>query len=762
MLLKTLQIPIVCVGALLAGCAAKAPDIETEPIEQTRPAAAPPRAGRCVLDVTLDPESHRLEATAKLTLASGNGAGVLKLKLHPDLWVDSIVLAGKQVRYTRASALGEQTESRADTGHSDAARDAFQPAVYELTLNEPIEAGGVLVLGYGGRLHQDVATGEKPGEIHNFAMRAHVGPNGVFLSESGCWYPTLFDEDAEKHSRSESTLTDFELTVTEVDGMTLVASGNRDDASPEGRSTWRTPFAIEGMTLVGGKHIVRRRQVDGVKVRVHLREDHAEFASSLLDAVASYLRLYQPLLGKYPYSEFTVVENFFSSGFAYPGFTVLSAEVIAMGRQGLRPGYLDHEMIHNWWGNGVFVSRLDGNWCECLTSYCANYMRPVLEGEIERARDQRRDICYGLSRLDPDSDKPLDRFGRKDGPSRFIGYQKGSMVFAMLSDRVGADVLWAALRRFYRKGLGRHAGWDDIQATVEAESGQDLGGFFDAWVRGGGLPDVEIDEARFERTASRLMIAIAQRGGSFDMRIPIRLVYDDHTIDRVIAVNRPYQAVAVPLLEAPSAIELDPDFRVMRRIPIRNIMPTVSGLRPPASLSIVRASGDAAAYDTVVGIFRERYEKAEHAVIHEFEASGLTPEYLSHGHALILGRACEHSAATEALSESPLSIGRGYFEVDGTRYDGPTDAVLCSLRNRRDPGRIICFYYGNSEAALKKAGWITFYGGDSLIVFTDGRPVYRKDFEHISRSVVQRDGESEFAPREGMASDSTEQDDRLE
>lgn len=756
---KTLRIIVLCVVPLCAGCGERTAAIKTKTGMAARPAAAAQvRIERCSLEVTLDPESHRLEATATLTLASRVGAGALQLKLHPDLWVDSIVHAGKAIEFSRAAEPGEQAENRADTGHSDAVRDAFRPAVYELTLKRPIEVGQDLVLKYGGRLFQDVAAGEKPGEIHNFAMRAHVGPNGVFLSESGCWYPSAVDQDRDV----ESPLTHYEVSVADVDGMTWVASGNRVEAPTVGHSTWRTPFAIEGLALVGGRHVVQTRQVDGVTVRVHLREDHAAFASGLLDAVDSYLRLYQPLLGEYPYSEFTVVENFFSSGFAYPGFTVLSEAVIGMGAQGLRPGYLDHEMLHNWWGNGVFVSKLDGNWCECLTSYCANYMRLILEGDIGRGRDQRRDICYGLSRLEPDDDKPLDRFGRENVSNRFIGYQKGSMVFAMLSDRVGTDVLWAALRRLYRARLGRHAGWGDIQKAVEAESGQALKGFFDAWVRGSGVPDVEIDEVRFEPAASRLMVAIAQRGGPFDMRIPIRMVYDNNTIERLVTVDRPYQAVAVPLLEAPTAIELDPDFRVMRRIAIKDIMPTISGLRPPASLSIVRSAGDADAYDTVAEQFRKQYKKKEPAAVHEFDVSGLTPEYLAHGHALILGRACEHAVATEPLSGSPLSIGREFFEVDGKRYDGPTDAVLCSVRNRQDPGRIICFYYGNSEAALKKAGWVTFYGGDSLIVFADGRPVLRKDFENTSRIVVQHDGMPEYAPREGVASDSTGQGDRLE
>jgi isochorismate hydrolase len=33
-----------------------------------------------------------------------------------------------------------------------------------------------------------------------------------------------------------------------------------------------------------------------------------------------------------------------------------------------------HEILHNWWGNGVFVDVQQGNWCEGLTAYLADHL----------------------------------------------------------------------------------------------------------------------------------------------------------------------------------------------------------------------------------------------------------------------------------------------------------------------------------------------------------------------------------------------------
>jgi len=689
------------------------------------------------LDIALNPKLHRLEAEAVLTVQKRAAAdqappGQLKIELHRDLGIDTITCAGKPVRFRRIADVARRDAPRDDDDSDD---KAPPPAAYVLGLPDPLAHRTIIVIRYGGLLFQDVSAGEKPGEIHNRAMHAHISPEGIYLAPEGVWYPQIADpdRDSDRDPTREFPTADFQLSVARIGGMALVACGNRYQAgtNPAGdKATWQTPFPIDGMALAGGPLQDHQRTVGGLPVRVLLRKDHARFAKAILDAVESYLKLYQPLLGEYPFDEFTVVENFFSSGFAYPGFTVLSSVVIGMGEMGLRPGYLDHELLHNWWGNGVNVSALDGNWCECLTSYCANYMRPVLQGDTTKARAQRRDICYGLSRISADKDKPLGRFGLKDGPSGFIGYQKGSMVFAMLARRIGTDTLWRSLKRLYKQHLGKPAGWADIQRTIEQESGRSLDRFFQDWVRGSGVPDIRIDEAVYDPRTMRLTITTLQKGPHlFDLTLPIRLVFKDGTLDETIRINRAAQVSVIRSLAAPEMIEVDPDFLVMRKIPMDHLMPTISGIGKSKPLTIVRAENDLKAYDAVAKALRRRYKKADESDVNEINAAAIKPEDLRNGHALLLGKACLVPAVKELLKDQPLNIGKGFFTAATTRYDKAGDAVLCCLRNKNDPGAIICLYYGISEEALKKASLITFYGGNSLIVFHKGTAGERRDFE---------------------------------
>jgi hypothetical protein len=823
--MKPCQWLLTCAAVFAVGCAPGPSGVRTGGGKERRLPPSPYLIPRCQLDVGLEPATHRLEAAATLTVAAKGktpGTEKLRLQLHRDLGIDGVTCDGKAVPYRRLPDAATPTTAPTTCPADDEEEKAPPPAIWELDWTAAAGRPGILVIRYGGALYQDVQAGEKAGAIHNFKMRAHVGAEGVYLGENGVWYPQLPDT-GDDEPKEEPPLTSFELTATEIPGMVLVACGNRDgaklDVPRSPRTTWRMPFPTQGLALVGGPHKVFQREVprissdkpatgrsnpqplpDGrgsdlqspapVLVSVHVSEANASFAPGLLDAVESYLRLYQPLLGDYPYVEFTVVENFFSSGFAFPGFTVLASAVIAMGPMGLQPGYLDHEMLHNWWGNGVFVSALDGNWCECLTSYCANYMRPVLEGRADKARAQRRDICYGLSRLLPADDKPLATFGRKDGAKGFIGYQKGSMVFAMLADRIGQDTFWRALRRLYRERLGKLTGWKDIQQAVEAESRQSLGGFFDAWVRGRGAPDLVLDGATYDQRARRVAVTIQQQGEpTFDVRIPVRLVYADGVMDETVEVDRPTQARMVKSLRAPDFVELDPDYRVLHRVPPECVMPTISGLGKSKDLLIVRSNADGKAYDPVVEQMHDRYKKreggapaeprrAEGTAVREVKDAELTADDVKQGHVLLLGKACLAPAAAALLrtpgkpllwhrppagdstgetqaqrddstgetpvpqavpgvrEDGPIEFGDGWFSVDGQRYDQPGQEVLCCVNSPNDPGAVVCYYWGNSAADLKKARVATFYGGNSLVIFENGNAVLRKDFEKPQRVAV--------------------------
>ena len=78
----------------------------------------------------------------------------------------------------------------------------------------------------------------------------------------------------------------------------------------------------------------------------------------------------------------------------------------------------------------------------------------------------------------------------------------------------------------------------------------------------------------------------------------------------------------------------------------------------------------------------------------------------------------------------------------GTRGDGDVAAI---------PGAFACAYTGNSAAALSQARLLTFYGGNSLVVFQNGAPSHRRDFEGSQQLPVVDDSRAGEAPHSPTA-----------
>ena len=309
------------------------------------------------------------------------------------------------------------------------------------------------------------------------------------------------------------------------------AAGLESVESADGRLRWKSPFPLDGLVLLGGPLERYTRVHDGITLHAVVAPGKAAVAEDILAASAEYLDRYQPLIGDYPFSEFTVLEAFFSSGFAFPTCTQIAGSQLSEYKQYRRHGYLDHELLHNWWGNGILLDPDDGNWCEGLASYMGNYAGHVLDGDEAAARKQRRNHSNFLSAIEPDEDKPLGTFGLEDGAGRGIGYQKGAAVFHMLERKIGQDALHAGLRTLTEEQMGKHIGWETIREAMERASDQDLEPFFEQWVRRGGAPQLAMTRAEWMEDVRR-----ADAAGK---NIRSKLVNDQRAIQRLVRIGRP-------------------------------------------------------------------------------------------------------------------------------------------------------------------------------------------------------------------------------
>ena len=398
---------------------------------------------------------------------------------------------------------------------------------------------------------------------------------------------------------------------------------------------------------------------------------------------------------------------------------------LSVRKQHRRHGYLDHELLHNYWGNGIYVDPRDGNWCEAFASFGGNYYGYVLDGDEAGARKQRRNQSNFLSSIKPEDDKPLGTFDHEGGAGRSIGYSKGAAVLHMLERQIGTEAFFAGLRRLTEDRMGKFANWDDIRTAFEVESGRDLRSFFDQWVRRGGSPALALTGADWRPGADELTVWITQGDTDFVLDVPLRLHYGDHSVDVVVTIDERTDKAIVPCKTTGlTAVELDPDYHVFRKLKPSEVMPTSATTKRATTLTIVVPSSELSApYQQVVDDFTEAVkgpadDPKPDRQVNVVPADQVTAEDLADAGVLVIGDAVRSEVVADLLrrSECPVTWTESGFVLEGQAYTDPGHAVFLTVHHPDKPENGLTVYYGNSTAALANAGVLSYYP-NSLLVF---------------------------------------------
>ncbi len=392
----------------------------------------------------------------------------------------------------------------------------------------------------------------------------YIGPQGIVLSNA--WFP------------QPKGLALYSLKVILPEKMLPVSAADKISSKGIGNSrsyTFSFPHPTNGMPLVAAPYRVYRAKTQGVTLAVYLLEKDENLAQRYLLAMAKYLKGYSQFIGPYPYKRLAAVVNpIMETGYAFPTFTLLGRHVIRLPF--ILTTSLPHEILHNWFGNGVYVK--GGNWCEGLVSYLADQGMAAKRGEGWRYR--HRALVNYQAYVTPDRDFPLIQFqGRYDPASQAIGYGKGSMVFHMLKKRLGDQAFYQALRRFYKKFLFKKAGWQEIEASMEQASNQNLKVFFSAWLKNRGVPRLKalVRTARGKEKGEYLVhITLTQEGPLFPVLVP--LVVKTATGEKKITLKMDGQKAEAEIKTQgePRRVIIDPNYDVMRRLAPSEYPPVVA------------------------------------------------------------------------------------------------------------------------------------------------------------------------------------------
>lgn len=634
-----------------------------------------------LLDLSLDPHSRQFRAEAELQAANRT----FRFLLHESLRVTSARAGAEELGVEQ---LGERQGCRQWQIRS-------------------AEAGQKLVIRYEGRLpplernrdHRSVLGGMPP-------MSA---AEGSFLSAGSCWYP----RPAELFSYR------VDLAVPH-DQRALVAGRRTAETLPRQpgesyRASFEFTHPADGIDLMAGPWNVREKVVPRVgqapiSLRTYFPADLDAvpgLAQAYLDDSQAYIERYSQAIGDYPHSEFSIVASPLPTGFGMPTLTYIGAEVLRLPF--IRQTSLGHEILHNWWGNGVYVDFARGNWSEGLTTFMADYAYKEDES-AQAAADMRLAWLRDAAAFSGQQAGSLRDFrSRANAVGAMVGYGRSAMFFVMLRDRLGPEAFDRGIRNFWTAQRFRMASWADLQHAFESASGEKLDSFFAAWLDLKSLPEVAIAAAESQPAGKghKLDIRLHRTPAKLPLRLPLEISAGSQRETHWVNLGSGHDRATLTLSFAPQTLRLDPEVRVWRRLPPGQLPPILRQWIAASAPQVVVA-GNAPAVEQAVRQLAGRFFETPVQLLDPKRLmaalSGNTPILLAGTHAEV-----DQALARAGLPARPKNLaGQGSAQV----WTVPGQPFRLAVISGQDAAAL---------SALQRG--LPHYGGQSWLVFEQGRAI---------------------------------------
>ncbi len=317
--------------------------------------------------------------------------------------------------------------------------------------------------------------------------------NGIY--NLGNWYPILsvYDEDGWNvdpylsiGDPFYSDMANYDVYITVPKDFIVAASGYTIDIVETDTHTYH--FRGDRMRDFA---MVISDQFETITERVNDTDVYLYYPKSLskhkwLDDALSYgsdsIRLFEELIGDYPYKTYSVVLTNFPSGMEYPGLVFISKAYLIESQVSLRT-VIVHETAHQWFYSLIGDDEIDEGWIdEGLTTYfTAYYEKEIIDEETYNStmnRYKSRVDSYGFDDLVVAKTAYEFKGWNEYGAS---AYSKSSLVYHQLYKKYGDEKI-----REFAKYLYNHYAYeilkeDDLREAIETVFGGEAGELLDTW-----------------------------------------------------------------------------------------------------------------------------------------------------------------------------------------------------------------------------------------------------------------------------------------
>ena len=632
------------------------------------PTGASERLTHHEADVTFDAHSRRIEITDRISL---DKTGDVAFRLADWLTVERATIDGRPVASRRSGTLWHISFPGAGRREINLKLSGFVP---------PIPKGAA----------------------RRSIRGAVASQEGSYLPGSAAWLADTGDP----------WLT-YVLRVKVRGDQRAVATGRIAEEVADGganRATFAADYPSEPPSLFVGPYRIDERRVGKVRLRTYFHRDIAKYAERYISTAAAYIRQFSALIGDYPYDDFHIISAPLPVGLGFPNLTYIGRRIVPLPFMQGRS--LAHEVLHNWWGNGVAISAAGGNWAEGLTTYMADYRLTAKSGP-EAAREMRLGWLRDFAALPGADDVPVIAFKSKTHQaSQVVGYNKVAHIFHMLHRRLGEDHFNRGMRLYWTKYRFKTAGWTDIQAAFDEATGQDLDWFFRQWLDQRGAPRIELAAATVMRgeKGDILSVSLRQDRPVYRVAIPIEIKTAVTTIREVVELKSAANTFSISLPAPALRVSVDPNFDIFRHLLTGESPPILRDVFLARKVRTIILDADPAFRAAAIALAGRLLDTAS-VDVGDNQHRTLRP-----GPTLVIGADTSIAAFARRITSAELPNEVGASAGSSSAWAART----------ADGHPLIFVRAKNAEALKALLRPLPHYGSQSFIVF-EGRRAVRKD-----------------------------------
>ncbi|RUA03504.1 MAG: hypothetical protein DSY89_00600 [Deltaproteobacteria bacterium] len=521
-----------------------------------------------------------------------------------------------------AMGLKYELNVQIDTGHQKitgmARLVSDQKTRLHLSINPQarLKLDGRVLAGSGQNVTIDLSAGTGRvltfETVFNLSKTNYIDPQNVFLT--GNWYP-----------RPDS-LAEYALSVTLPKGFLAVSEADSlDVVKNEKTDTFRFYFThpVDGLSLAASRNYVRTQDnYKDIQLEAYFFAEDTDLAGKYLAFTKKYLAMYEKMLTPYPYRRFVIAENLFPTGYSMPTYTLLGKAVMRLPF--IPRTSLGHEILHQWFGNSVYIDASEGNWAEGATDYLADQHYAELEGKGAEFRKQIL-INYNAY-VNASNAMPLTAFShRRSRAESAIGYGRAAMVFHALRQRTGEKQFLDAMRDFLSAHLFRKASWKDILASFEKTGQIDPGVFFSQCIERRDIPRLHVEDSELAVVQGKLTLdfVLVQDTSPCRLHVPVTIHRAGKKTTRFVDVSQARESIHLPLDGLPVQVVIDENYDLMRELSPVEVPAALATIMGKDELLVVAPDKQPGKYQPVIdalGVEKVIYQTPEAVTFAQIKA----------------------------------------------------------------------------------------------------------------------------------------------